>query len=400
MGCKCTFDGSQAPQSPYFGTYQPVRGFVTSFGAFQTFYETGLLQHESASSISWIGSTQSCLLFVIGTLSGPLFDAGHLRTLLFVGTFLNVLGIMMTSICNSFWQVFLAQGIVIGLGDGLLFPASLAIIAEYFTTRRSLATGISTAGSSIAAVVYPVLFSQLQPRIGFGWTMRVIGWIALATSLIYLGIMRRKFKRSEQRRLIDFTAFKSISYVLYCWGAFFGFMAVYIAYFYVELYAIEETNTTHNLATNLLAILNGSSILGRVLPSLLADHIGPLNVIIPSTTIAGILLLCWIRIRATADLVAFCVLYGIFTGTFVSLHGPIVVVLSDDLDTVGTRIGMALGISGFGILVGNPVAGAILRSNGGWLGLQVWCGILMLVSPAFMVASRISKFGWEVCVKA
>lgn len=49
------------------------RGIVNMFGAFQTFYESDLLSHESPSNISWIGSIQAFLLLLIGVITGPLF---------------------------------------------------------------------------------------------------------------------------------------------------------------------------------------------------------------------------------------------------------------------------------------------------------------------------------------
>lgn len=49
------------------------RGIVNMFGAFQTFYETDLLSHESPSNISWIGSIQAFLLLLVGVFTGPLF---------------------------------------------------------------------------------------------------------------------------------------------------------------------------------------------------------------------------------------------------------------------------------------------------------------------------------------
>lgn len=90
-------------------------------GVFQAYYQQDILQHKSASDISWIGSLQSCL-FIIGTVVvGPLFDLGYLRSTLTVGTILTVFGTMMTSLCQEYWQFILAQGVCTGLGMTCLF---------------------------------------------------------------------------------------------------------------------------------------------------------------------------------------------------------------------------------------------------------------------------------------
>lgn len=126
-----------------------TRGIINTYGEYQTFYQTDLLSSESASNISWIGSMQAALLFIVGSATGPLYDIGYLQHLLYAGAFLMSFGMMMTSICKTYWQTFLAQGVVIGLGNGCVFLASVAIIGQYFTTRKALATGVASVGSSI-----------------------------------------------------------------------------------------------------------------------------------------------------------------------------------------------------------------------------------------------------------
>lgn len=125
------------------------RGIANTFGVFQTYYETDLLGSQSPSNISWIGSIQACLLLIVGVATGPLFDAGYFRTLLLVGSFLTVFGMMMTSISTTYWQVILAQAVCVGLGNGFLFVPSIAIVSTYFTTKLAFATGIATSGSSL-----------------------------------------------------------------------------------------------------------------------------------------------------------------------------------------------------------------------------------------------------------
>ncbi len=369
---------------------------MSSYGDFQTYYAMSFLRGESTSNISWIGSIQACLLLVVGALTGPIYDAGYMRPLLYVGTFLNILGLMMTSICKGYWQLVLAQGIMVGIGDGCLFLTSVAIVPQYFTTRKSTATGVASMGSGIGGVIYPVIFRQLQPSIGFAWATRVIGFLALATSSVYLAGMKTRIPPRAKRRLLNVDVLKELPFLLFNLGTFFGFMGIYVAYFYIQLYAIEVApQVPSTVATNLLTIINAGSV-GRIIPNLIADRLGPLNTQIPSVTIAAILALCWLRIKDTAGLIVFCLLHGFFSGTFVSMQGPTVVSLCPELSTVGTRIGMVLAFSGMGLLVGSPVAGVILRNQGGWMGLQLWSGAIILTSALCMLAARVAKAGFKL----
>ena len=124
-------------------------GVINAYGAFQTYYELELLRDISPSSISWTGSIQAFCFFAIGVLIGPIYDAGHCYTLLVSGSFLIVFGFMMTSISYTYWQVFLAQGICIGIGTSCLSIPSIALVAMYFTMKRAWAMSIATLGSGL-----------------------------------------------------------------------------------------------------------------------------------------------------------------------------------------------------------------------------------------------------------
>ena len=84
-----------------------------------------------------------------GAIAGPLYDHGHLSALVRGGSFLVVFGMMMTSLCSQYWQVLLAQGLVIGLGNGALFVPSIALLPTYFIKRKALSTGIAITGGNL-----------------------------------------------------------------------------------------------------------------------------------------------------------------------------------------------------------------------------------------------------------
>lgn len=139
---RCTFEHLLIDFIPY-------RGIINTYGVYQEYYETAILSSQSSSAISWIGTIQGFLIFLVGILTGPIFDRGYFRHLIFTGTFLVVVGMMMTSLGTQYYQIFLAQGVMVGLGTGCLFIPSVAIVATYFTTKRALMTGITAAGGSL-----------------------------------------------------------------------------------------------------------------------------------------------------------------------------------------------------------------------------------------------------------
>lgn len=131
-------------------------GLTNSYGTFQTYYssEESPIPSYSSSSLAWIGSMQSFLTMFMGSLSGPLLDAGYLRAALVTGTCLEVFGLLATSFSTKLWQLFLFQGLTVGLGSGMLSTASLAIIPLYFQERKMTASGIAASGSAIGMSIY------------------------------------------------------------------------------------------------------------------------------------------------------------------------------------------------------------------------------------------------------
>ena len=380
-------------------TYILHRGTVNAFGVFQTYYHIGFLRNKSPSNISWIGSIQSFLLLIIGVVTGPLYDAGYFRALILTGSSLIAFGFMMTSLCSQYWQVLLAQAICIGLGQGCLFIPSVAIIPQHFTTKKAFATGLASSGSSLGGVIYPIVFSQLQPKIGFGWATRVLGFISLATCLISISIMRVREIPKQRRSVVEVAAFREAPYSVFCLAMFFGYAGAFGPIYYISSYAIDTHVMTARLAFYLLPILNAASVPGRIITGFLANTMGPVNMLIPTALTTGIIALCWIGIHNTGGLIVYAILYGFLSGGFVSLPSVALTSLTPDLSRLGTRMGMCSVICSLGSLCGTPISGAILDGTGGWVGVALFSGMTLLTTGVLFLFTRWARAGMKLKVK-
>lgn len=376
-------------------------------------------------------------MFVVSFLIGPIFDAGHLHVLLYTGSVLSVLGFFMTSLCQEYWQFFLAQGVAMGVGFGCLYLPAPALVAMHFDHRRALAIGMSSAGSGLGmyiqlhaqflycadpgagGVVFSLVFTQLQPRIGFAWTTRVLGFMLLVSSIVPLVLMRfpnrtaadaadaekqaqrnrtpRRFVLHVWRNIVDKSAARDGPFVLLIVGLLTGFMAIYTILYYVNLFGLQRTSSSSTVASSLLVIVNGASTVGRILPSALADSIGPVNVLMLTALLSGVLVFVALCLQSAAGTIVWATAFGIVAGAFMGLPAAGVVSISRSRERIGARLGMTLGAVGCGVLVAEPIAGAILgTSSGGWPGVLGWCGALLLVGSIFMAAARTVRVGWVV----
>lgn len=382
----------------FFNTW----GLLNTFGVFQTYYESGELFTSSSSDISWIGSIQSYTLLLTGVFSGPIYDKGYLTPLLIVGSFGIVFGQMMLSICNSYWQVLLAQGFCIGIGGGCLFIPSVAILPTYFNTRLGLAVGVAASGSSMGGIIYPIMLYKLIDQVGFGWSVRIMGFVSLATLIIPIAIMKMRVKPPKTRALVDWSAFTDIPYMSFVVSALIGFIGLYVMLFYLSYYALDKQITDTSMAFYLVAIFNAGSCFGRTIPNAISDKTGPLNLLVPCSMIYGVLVFCMLAVKNTAGIVIVALLAGFFSGVFIALPPVCFVILTKDKSKIGSRIGMGFAMVGLGVLVGGPGGGRILGTVDplNWTGLWVFGGVTTCVASLGFAILRVAKFGFKLNVKA
>ncbi|KAF2685203.1 MFS general substrate transporter [Lentithecium fluviatile CBS 122367] len=351
-------------------------GMVATFGVFQTYYTTELGFEPSA--VSWIGSMQMLGHFGLGMFTGRALDAGFYYYSLVPGMLLTALGMFMTSLCTHYYQFFLAQGLLTGLGCGCQFTPSMSLISTYFARNRSTALAIMASGSATGGLLYPTIARQLLPAIGFAWTVRVMGFIMLAWS-----------------------AFHEPAYGLYLLGLFLFCFGIFFAFYYITSFAVNVLGVPYSTSINLLMIMNGVGLLGRLIPGYIADaYLGPYNTLIPLCFLTSIILYCWAAVYSVPSLYAFAILYGFFSAGFQGLFPAVLASLTKDMSKVGTRNGMGFGVVGLASLTGPPIAGALVQSHGGgYLAAQMWGASMMFAGSVVVLLGRLSITGWTLKIK-
>jgi hypothetical protein len=246
-----------------------------------------------------------------------------------------------------------------------------------------------------------------------------MAFIMLGTLGIGLALLRPRLPPRRSGPLVDFLAFKDPAYSTFVIGLALGFTAFFIPFFYTESYALN-IGVDSELSFYILSIMNAGGMIGRMLPNAMADkyvlsfnhpnniletnndRIGNLNVIIPCAYISGIIVLAWVSVKHQANLIATSFLYSFFSGGLMALPPAILVGLTPNLSQIGVRVGMALSVGSLGVLIGSPIAGAILSSQSphvqnelDFSGALIFTGIVLLATGAFMNATRFFKHGFK-----
>lgn len=137
-----------------------------------------------------------------------------------------------------------------------------------------------------------------------------------------------------------------------------------------------------------------------------ADKVGRYNTFIVSCLFSGLFTLAlWIPSSTTASsspttnsiIIAYTVLFGFFSGAYVSLLGALVAAVSPPRE-IGYRTGVLFLVAAVPGLVTNPIGGAILSGGGGFMGMKVYAGVMMLAGSVLVAGSRGVATGWKLMV--
>ncbi|KAF6793758.1 MFS monocarboxylate [Colletotrichum musicola] len=383
-------------------------GFLNAFAVFQEHYQTYL--GKSESDISWIGSVSIFVLYLGAPVSGILCDRLGPTLLLCIGSVGQLLALFMRSLCKEYYQVFLAQGVLLGASMSLIFCPPVAVVSRRMPHRRGLALGLVIGGSSVGGVVWPIVLEQLLNRrgLGLGWTMRVVAFAMVPLLVVAcltvvdapaipprspnpdVGNDKGRPQPQLEMSLVEGKSatpslLRNRTFMLLCCGLAVGYFGLLTPLFYVSAYGVER-GLSPSAAFYLLSGLNAASFLGRMLPGVLADRYGHFNLCAAATLCAGVVGFCWTGATSLAGLVVWSLAYGFCSGGVMSLQSACVGKVAP-AGKQGMAVGVMMGSIAITALVGPPISGQIL-GRFGYLALSAWTGATLVLGAAILAAAR------------
>lgn len=302
----------------------------------------------------------------------------------------------MMSLCDQYYQLFLSQGVLLGIGNGLLYIPGLALVGRSFKKHRSIAMAITTCGAPTGGVIYTLIFEQLITRMTFGWTIRVMAFVMLGSYMIAFPLLLWNARNignlasGQKRRLIDLSAFRDLPfdwYVVTNWLIFLGYM---VPFNYFASYGQQALGMSRSSALTVIMIAQASSIAGRLAAGYTANRIGVMIPWIFCALCSGVMCIAWIGVRTPAGFCVIAALYGCFSGALIPLPPSVFPVVCPDPKVLGARLGMSQGIGATASLFGSPIAGALteIHTKGGgmkYLGLQLFTGSTMVLGGCGLI---------------
>jgi ACS family hexuronate transporter-like MFS transporter len=158
----------------------------------------GLLKPTLQHDLGWNEIDYSNLVFA--------FQAAYALGMVLVGRLIDRLGTRVGySLAMAFWSVaamshalvsslfgFSAARFALGFGEAGVFPASLKTVAEWFPKKeRAFAVGIFNSGTSIGAIVTPLIVPPIALRWGWRWTFVITGALGFVWLVFWLLLYRK-----------------------------------------------------------------------------------------------------------------------------------------------------------------------------------------------------------------
>jgi MFS family permease len=313
---------------------------------------------SGAFSLSWIVSG------VLAIPLGGLNDRFGSRVVVTVCGIVLFMGYMLMSQVQQAWQLYLVYGVIIGAGLSFVIPL-MSTIARWFSKQRNLMTGILLAGGGIASLIGPPIADSLI--LAFDWRTSYI--IAGIVILVVMIPTAQLFKRppstlpANQEKVNDhpvvqptstnFTAKQAMATRQF-WMAFFMFFCLGFCLYSIQIHLAPHATDlgfSTTAAAVILAVMGGSSIVGRLLLGGVGDKIGNKLTLIIAFCLISLSLVWLIFSMGELALLIFAVTFGIGYGGGVSTQSPMVAYL------FGLKShGLVLGICSLGFTIGAAIA--------------------------------------------
>jgi MFS family permease len=182
---------------------------------------------------------------------------------------------------------------------GFLFVGSVGIVPQWFVKKRSLANGISAAGSGAGGLIYSLATQSMISSMGLPWAFRILGIIAFVVNLICALLLKDRNKLLGSSQLaFDARLFENIEFIVLMAYGIFSMLGYVVLVFSIPSYA-THIGLTPSQASLVGAILNLGQAIGRPPIGYFSDSFGRLNMAGTMTFLSGFLVLVlWINAKS------------------------------------------------------------------------------------------------------
>jgi MFS family permease len=343
--------------------------------------------------------TLAMLGFACGAvLLGRLSDRRGIAVPVACGAIALGIGYVVAGLASSL-MLFALVHVVIGIGSSATFGPLIADTSRWFTRRRGIAVAIASCGNYLAGAVWPPVLQHFIAGAGWRATHIGVGLFCALTMLPLLLMLRRPapapelaaaqtLAAGELRSLrLSPTALQAALCVagLACCVAM-AMPQVHIVAYCGDLgYGVAR-------GAEMLSLMLGFGIFSRIASGFVADRIGGVATLLLGSALQGLALFLYLWFDGLASLYVISALFGLFQGGIVPMYAIIVREYFSPREA-GTRLGIVLMATLFGMALGGWMSGVIFDLTGSYRAAFV-NGLIWNAINAALMLWLLVRGGW------
>jgi MFS family permease len=262
---------------------------------------------------------------------------------------------------------------LIGVGSSATLGPLMADISHWFTRRRGIAVAICSAGNYVAGTLWPPIVQHFIAADGWRPTHIGIGLFCVATMLplAFVGLRRSPpAHQMSQSGAIAAQARGTLGLssnaimALLCIAGVACCVAMSMPQVHIVAYC-GELGYGVARGAEMLAVMMAAGIFSRVATGFIADRIGGLPTLLLGSTLQGVALFLYLLFDGLVSLYVISALFGLFQGGIIPSYAIIIREYFSPREA-GTRVGIVLMATLFGMALGGWMSGAIFDLTGSY----------------------------------
>lgn len=257
------------------------------------------------------------------------------------GLVIMCLALALSSFSTTTTHLIVSQGIFYAIGGSLAYSPCIIYMNEWFVKRKGLAFGIMwvcifhsfdatkscltsvlQAGTGLAGVVLPLVMQFVLEKYGYKTTLRAwaVALFVLTAPLIHFVKPRVPLSQSTQTRRLDFSFLTTSIFGVLQACNIIEALGFFLPSIYLPSYA-RSLGASKLLSALTVVIFNVASVFGCVAMGSIVDKYHVTTCIVVSTIGSTIgVFVIWGFSASLAPLYLFCVIYGLFAGSYSSTY--------------------------------------------------------------------------------
>jgi MFS family permease len=269
-------------------------------------------------------------------------------------------------------MLFALAHALIGVGASATFGPLIADTSQWFVRRRGIAVAIVSSGNYVGGAFWPPVLHHFMSTDGWRATHIGLGVFCALAMLPFLLLLRRRapMQADASTDASSAAAGRSLGYspntlqALLCLAGLACCVAMSMPQVHIVAYC-GDLGYGVARGAEMLSLMLGFGIVSRVASGFIADRVGGVATLLLGSALQGVALFLYLFFDGLAPLYVISALFGLFQGGIVPMYAIIVREYFAPQEA-GTRIGIVLMATLFGMALGGWMSGVIFDLTGSY----------------------------------